>query len=62
MFSYKGYHSLVTQDPKGYWRGRVNNIKEDILFEGGNTEELEEAFHQAVDTYLLIKKEPTKWE
>ena len=53
---------MVTQDPKGYWRGRVNNIKEDILFEGGNTEELEEAFHQAVDTYLLIKKEPTKWE
>jgi len=60
MFSYKGYHTLVTELPDGSWIGSINNIKVAIRFEGGNAQELEENFHIAIDEYIKKHGEPER--
>lgn len=60
MFSYKGYHTLVTQIVDKTWIGSVNNIKVAIRFEGSDTQELEENFHIAVDEYIKKHGEPER--
>lgn len=55
---YKGYEARVVVEPEHRrFYGDVVHVRSAITFEGTSYEELEEAFHDAVDDYLDACKE-----
>lgn len=58
MIEYKGYMGEITFDDKAHiFHGEVINIKDVITFQGKSVEELEKAFKDSIDDYLLWCKE-----
>lgn len=52
-WSYKGYLAGIEFDPEDHiFVGRVLGIRDVIGFHGESVQELEKAFHEAVDNYL----------
>ena len=55
---YKGYLGDVTFDDEAkLFHGEVLGLKDVITFQGTNVEEIEKAFHDSVDDYLVWCKE-----
>ena len=53
MMEYKGYVGHVTFDDNvGIFHGEVMNTRDVITFQGESVEEIRQAFHDSVDTYL----------
>ena len=51
--NYKGYAAVVHYDERDrILHGHLLNTYDDVYFEGTSVEELETAFHEAVDDYL----------
>lgn len=62
---YKGYTAVITFDERdNIFHGHLADTEDDVFFEGTSVEELERAFHEAVDDYLDYCQEtgrtPTK--
>lgn len=62
---YKDYTAIITYDDRDHlFHGHLENTYDDVFFEGTSTEELEQAFQEAVDDYLAYCQEtqrpPTK--
>ncbi len=56
--NYKGYFANVEFDAEDYvFVGRIIGIRDVIGFHGESVQELEEAFHDAIDNYLAACKE-----
>ena len=52
---YKGYRGVVRYSAEDrLLHGRILGIDDVVNFEGANVEELEKAFHEAVDGYLAL--------
>lgn len=63
--NYKGYTADIRYDERDrIFCGHLLGTYDDVYFEGSSVEELETAFHEAVDDYLTYCKEtgrvPTK--
>ena len=63
--TYKGYNAIVTYDERDHiFHGHLTDTYDDVYFEGESVQELERAFHEAVDDYLAYcaetDREPTK--
>ena len=55
---YKGYIGHVSYDDKAQiFHGEVLELKDVITFQGTTVEELEQAFHDSVDDYLIWCKQ-----
>lgn len=51
---YKGYHADITYDDEArLFHGEVIGLKDVITFQGTNVSELEQAFKDSVDDYLV---------
>ena len=61
---YKGYFGSRNIDDEGRLYGHIMGLSEMVRYFAGNDDELEEQFHEAVDTYLQackdLGKEPEK--
>lgn len=58
MMKYKGYAGIVTYDPAAkIFHGEVLGLKDVITFQGKAVEELEKAFRESIDDYLMWCKE-----
>jgi predicted HicB family RNase H-like nuclease len=58
MMRYKGYIGNVTYDADAkVFHGEVIGLKDVITFQGTAVDELEKAFHDSVDDYLVWCKE-----
>ena len=56
--NYKGYAAVVHYDERDrILHGHLLNTYDDVYFEGTSVEELETAFHEAVDDYLTYCEE-----
>lgn len=56
--NYKGYVGIVTYDDEArIFHGEVIGLKDIITFQGTSVEEIEKAFHDSVDDYLIWCKE-----
>ena len=56
--NYKGYTATVEFDPDDrVFHGRVNDIADVVTFEGTSVDELEAAFHNAVEQYVAFCEE-----
>ena len=52
---YKGYRGAVRYSAEDrHLHGRILGIEDVVNFEGADVEELEKAFHEAVDDYLAL--------
>ncbi|MDJ0866257.1 MAG: type II toxin-antitoxin system HicB family antitoxin [Myxococcota bacterium] len=52
---YKGYRGAVRYSADDHvLHGRILGIADVVNFEGGDVDELEQAFHEAVDDYLAL--------
>jgi predicted HicB family RNase H-like nuclease len=63
--NYKGYTGIITFDERDrIFHGHLADTYDDVFFEGTSVEELESAFHEAVEDYLaycaITGREPTK--
>ena len=63
--TYKGYTAVVRYDERDHlFHGHLADTYDDVFFEGTSVEELERAFHEAVEDYLAYCEEtgrtPTK--
>ncbi len=55
MMEYKGYIGKVELDDEvGILYGEVINVRDVITFEGTSVEEVQQAFHESVDDYLVF--------
>lgn len=55
---YKGYFGSVEfSEADGVFFGKVQGIRSLISYEGASEKELVEAFHGAVDDYLVLRAE-----
>ena len=53
LMTYKGYNASVELDADaGTFNGRVTGLRDVLHFQGRSFQELEAAFHEAVDDYL----------
>ena len=53
LMTYKGYNASVELDADaGVFNGRVTGLRDVLHFRGRSFQELEAAFHEAVDDYL----------
>ncbi len=62
---YKGYTAIIAYDDRDHlFHGHLADTYDDVYFEGKSVDELERAFHEAVDDYLLYcaeaDREPTR--
>lgn len=58
MMKYKGYIGQVTYDDEAHiFHGEVIGLKDIITFQGSTVKNLEKAFHDSIDDYLLWCKE-----
>jgi len=58
---YKGYIGTVHYSAEDdVFHGRIEGIRDLIIFEGRSVEELKKAFHEAVDDYLEFCKKVNK--
>ena len=58
MMEYKGYFGDVTYDPEAdIFHGNVLGLKDVITFQGTSVKELEQAFKDSIDDYLVWCKE-----
>ena len=58
MMKYKGYFADITYDDKAkIFHGEVIGLKDIVTFQGKNVDELEEAFQDSVEDYLVWYKE-----
>jgi len=56
--NYKGYTATVEYEPDDrVFHGRVNDIADVVTFEGTSVDELEAAFHNAVEEYVAFCEE-----
>jgi predicted HicB family RNase H-like nuclease len=56
--NYKGYTATVEYEPDDrVFHGRVNDIADVVTFEGTSVDELEAAFHNAVEQYVAFCEE-----
>ncbi|WP_249311978.1 type II toxin-antitoxin system HicB family antitoxin [Congzhengia minquanensis] len=67
IMEYKGYYAIVKIDAEDQiFVGEVFGIADSLSFHGTSVEELEEMFHQSVDSYFdacrHFGKEPERWE
>jgi predicted HicB family RNase H-like nuclease len=54
MMKYKGYFGEVKYDDEAkIFHGEVVGLRDIITFQGTSVDELEEAFHESVDDYLV---------
>lgn len=61
VLMYKGYIGTVHYSAKDdVFHGRIEGIRDLILFEGRSVDELKKAFHEAVDDYLEFCKKVNK--
>jgi predicted HicB family RNase H-like nuclease len=61
MEPYKGYTAEITVDfEDNTLYGTVLHLRDTIVFEGANPQELEQAFHDSVDDYLAYCAENGK--
>lgn len=58
ILRYKGYEGKVhySKDDKVYW-GTILNIKGLVTFEADNIVDLDRVFKEAVDEYIIFKRE-----
>lgn len=58
VLRYKGYEGKVhySKDDKVYW-GTILNIKGLVTFEADNIVDLDRAFKEAVDEYIIFTRE-----
>lgn len=58
ILRYKGYEGKVhySKDDKVYW-GTILNIKGLVTFEADNIVDLDRAFKEAVDEYIIFTRE-----
>lgn len=55
MFSYKGYHATVSYDAEdNIFVGKVFGIRDMLAFHGSSVQELNDTFHDCIDTYLQV--------
>lgn len=55
MMKYKGFFGRVEYDDNSKaFRGEILGLKEPIIFQGKNVEELEESFRSSIDLYLSL--------
>ena len=58
IMKYKGYIARIEYDEEDrIFVGHLAGIKDIVGFHGSTVNELEEAFHEAVDNYLAISEE-----
>jgi len=58
MMKYKGYAALIEYDEDDrIFVGHLAGIKDIVGFHGTTVDELENAFHESVDSYILISEE-----
>ena len=58
MLNYKGYRGRVAfDDEAGLFHGEVLDLKDVITFQGKSVEELEHAFRDSIDEYLVFCQE-----
>lgn len=62
---YKGYTAVIRYDALDHiFHGHLADTHDDVFFEGRSVEELESAFHEGLDDYLVYcaenGREPTK--
>jgi len=58
MMRYKGYIGNVTYDNGAkIFHGEVIGLKDVITFQGSTVQELEQAFHDSIEDYLIWCKE-----
>jgi predicted HicB family RNase H-like nuclease len=58
MMKYKGYVGQVSYDDEvKIFHGEVIGLKDVIIFQGANVQDLEKAFHDSIDDYLKWCKE-----
>lgn len=67
IMEYKGCYAIVKIDAEDQiFVGEVFGIADSLSFHGTSVEELEEMFHQSVDSYFdacrHFGKEPERWE
>lgn len=65
MLKYRGYHGSVEfSEEDGLLVGSVFGIRDSLCYHGKSVEEIEDAFHDCVDTYLELcqkhNREPDK--
>ena len=59
MMQYKGYIGKVEFDPDAkILHGEVIGIRDVVTFQGGSVKEVEKAFRDSVDDYLIFCKGP----
>ncbi|MGN0210846.1 MAG: type II toxin-antitoxin system HicB family antitoxin [Muribaculaceae bacterium] len=55
---YKGFiGSVEFSEPDGVFFGKIEGINALVTFEGESVQELKDAFHQAVEDYLILCEE-----
>lgn len=55
MLSYKGYHATVGYDAEdNIFVGKVFGIRDTLAFHGSSVQELNDTFHDCIDTYLQV--------
>ena len=61
MFSYKGHYATVEFDVgKMTLRGTIHGLKDRVVFESKDADDIEATFHKALDEYLDKCKEAGK--
>lgn len=61
VLKYKNYIATIEfSSEDGCLFGKIEHINDLILFDGENAQEVEQAFHEAVDNYLAFCKEQNK--
>ncbi len=61
VIEYRGYYAKVEYDSEDrILFGKIEGINDLVNFEGSSVEEIETAFHQAVDDYLAFCQEAGK--
>ncbi|MCF0237865.1 MAG: type II toxin-antitoxin system HicB family antitoxin [Sphaerochaetaceae bacterium] len=55
MMEYKGYHGTVSYSPEdNLLIGSVFGVRDSLNFHGSSVQELEDSFHDCIDTYLEV--------
>lgn len=58
MLQYKGYHGKVEYDEEaGIFHGEVLDLRDIITFQGRSVDEINQAFKDAIDNYLVFCEE-----
>ena len=54
---YQGYKGTIEYDQENGYYGKIHGIKDFVNYQASNAEYLYEMFKEAVDDYILFKKE-----